>query len=72
MKRRGRNGEILVFGEGYQEWTAPAPVAHGGSCFQASAYRHLVLSSDGISKLRAIRKGLADEARKKASSGAGK
>lgn len=61
MKRRGK---LLIFGEYLGEWNAPDPRG-GNSSFQAMAYRHLVLSHDGIEKLRAIRRGLREEAKGK-------
>lgn len=56
-----RRGQVIIFGQFLGEWSAPYPDAKGGSDYQASAYRALVLSADGIGKLRAIRRFMRDE-----------
>ncbi len=62
MKREGRFNELLVFGEGDQRWVCPDPTHRQvSSGALASALRALVALPDGVSKLKQIRKGLADE-----------
>lgn len=55
MKPRGND---LTMGFGMGMWSAPYPGTKGNQRAQASLYRVLCLSSDGMSKLQAIRKAL--------------